>query len=235
MKLEKIVLAFLLMLIAAYFCVIFFIPETNYAFYLKPFFIPVFCGYAILKNGFVFPKTYLLFVVLFYLGQLFMLFSDHSLLVLQLALVFYFMFYLTLISMSWSLIKNNQFIKIFTVDTIILILIIAFLLFVTVFIIFKSSTDAIINFISIFNAISALLLLITAVVYLSIATSKKSILYFFGSIFLIISDVFAALNIYYFGIFELNIIEIILHLVGFYLIYLFIIKKVKPDEISSHI
>lgn len=234
MKLEKIILFFLLLLVMAYFCAIFFLPGTSYVFYLKPLFIPVFFGYAILKNGFVFPKRYLFFVFLFYLGQTFMLYSDNSKTVLQLALVFYIMFYFALINLSWPLIRDSHFKKIFTTVTLFVILLNAFFLFLIVYIIFESTTDSITNYITVLNAILALMLMITAVVYLSIDTSKKSILYFFGAISLILSDAFSAVNVYYLYVFELNILELILHFVGFYLIYLFIIEKGKPNEIDYY-
>lgn len=232
MKLDKIVLTVLLILFAAYFCAIFFLPGTNYTFYIKPLLIPVFMTYAILKNGFVFHKRYLFFVFLFYIGQILILFSDHSNTVLQLALVFYVMFYFALINLVWPQIKDTQFKKIFTLTTVTVFLINALLLFLIVYLIFESTTETITNFITVLNAILALMLMITAVVYLSIDTNKKSILYFFGAISLILSDVFAALNIYYFGIFELNVLDLMLHFIGFYLIYLFIIEKTKPNEID---
>lgn len=232
MKLEKIILPFLLILIVSYFCAIFFMPGTKYAFYLKPLLIPVFLGYAILKNGFVFPKSYSFFVFSFYLGQTFMLFSDNSEMILQLALVFYIMFYFALINLSWPQIRDTHFKKIFNGVTLFVILLNASFLFLIVYIIFKKTTNTITNLITVLNAISALMLIITALVYLSIDTSKKSFLYFLGTMSLILSDIFSAVNIYYLYVFELNVLDIILHFVGFYFIYLFIIEKSKPDKID---
>jgi hypothetical protein len=57
-------------------------------------------------------------------------------------------------------------------------------------------------------------------------------LYFLGGISLILSDVFSAINVYYLDILEINLLEVILHFVGFYLIYLFIIEKAKPNEVE---
>lgn len=231
MNLEKIVLAVLLSLFAAYFGAI-FLPGTNYVFYLKPLLIPLFLVYVILKNGYIFTNRYFFFVILFYLGQTFMLFSDSSEAVLQLALVFYIMYYFALANLSWPLIRATHFKKIFTGITLFVILLNAFFLFLIVYIIIETTSDAVMNFIVILNAILALLLTISAVVYLSIDTSKKSILYFFGAVSLILSDIFSAINVYYLGVLALNVLEIILHFVGFYLIYLFIIEKQKPDEID---
>lgn len=233
MKLEKIILTFLLAIVAAYLCAIFFLPGSNYTFYLKPFIIPFFMVYAILKNGWVFPKRYFFFVFFFYLGQIFMLFSDYSITILQLALVFYIMFYFALINLSIPLITSTHLKKIFTGVTLFVILLNASFLVLIVYIIFEKTSDTIMNLITIGNAISALLLMIFAVVYLSITTSNKSFLYFLGSISLILSDVFSAVNFYYLYVFGLNVLDIIMHFVGFYLIYLFIIEKVKPDEIDD--
>lgn len=232
MKLEKIILALLILLVAAYVGALFFLPGTKVVFYLKPLFIPLFLVYAILKNGFIFPKGYFFFVIFFYLGETFMLFSDYSNTVLQLALVFYLMFYFALTNLSLPLISGAHFKKVFTGVTLFVILLNAFFLFLIVYMIFKKNTDAITNSIAVLNAISALALMISAVVYLSVDTSKKSFLYFVGSISFILSDVFSAVNVYYLYVFALNILEIVLHFVGFYLIYLFIIEKVKPNEID---
>ena len=232
MKLEKIILGLLLLVFASYFFAVFFLQGTNYVFYLKPLLIPLFVVYIILKNGFGFPKPYLFFVFLFYLGQTCMLFSDHSKTVLQVALVLYVMFYFALINLPLPLISGAQFKKIFTGVTLIVILVNAVLLFLIVYIIFKSTTDTIANCISIVNASAALALIICAVACLSISTNKKSFLYFLGAVSLISSDVFSALNVYYLQFFALNVLELILHFVGFYLIYLFIIEKNKLKEIE---
>lgn len=232
MKLEKFVAIFLLLLLAAYFYSIFYLTGTNYTFYIKPLFVPVFLGYAFLKHGYNFPKSYLIFVFLFYLGQTFMLFCDSSKTVLQLALVFHILFYFALINLSWPLIRETHFKKIFTLLTSIVILLNAFFLCMIVYLIFKATTDSVTNIITVLNAILALLLLMTAVAYLSIDANKKSMLYFFGTISLIFSDVFSALNVYYFNIFQLNLLDLLLHFVGFYLIFLFIIEKSELSEID---
>lgn len=232
MKLEKFFLGFLFLLVAAYFSAIFFLQGTNYVFYIKPLIIPVFFGYAILKNALVFPKRYFFFVFLFYLGETLMLLSDNSKTILHLALVLYIMFYFALINLSWPLINSTYLKKIFTGVTLFVILLNAFFLFLIVYIIIESTSDTITNFITILNAFSALLLMISAVVYLSIDASKKSMLYFLGGISLILSDVFSAINVYYLDILEINLLEVILHFVGFYLIYLFIIEKAKPNEVE---
>lgn len=232
MKLEKNILALLLLLVASYFYSIFFLPGAKIVFYIKPLFIPLFLLYAILKNGFVFPKSYLFFVLFFYCGELLMLYSDHSNLLLQLALVFYALFYFALINLSVPLLSGAHFKKIMNGLTAVVILLNAFFLFLIVYIMFETTTDTITNFIAILNAIAALILMICAVVYLSLDASRKSYLYFLGSITLILSDVFSAITVYYIYIFTLNIIELILHFVGFYFIYLFIIEKVKQDEIE---
>ena len=231
MKPEKIILLVLLILLATYFGVLFFLPSSNYAFYIKPLLIPVFLVYTVINQEFVFSKRYLFFAFLFYTGHILMLFSDYSNMILQLALVFYLMFYFALINLPLALIKKTNYKKIFTLTTILIFLINAIFLSLIVYVIFESTTDTIINFLSVFNAIFALILIITAVVYLSIDANKKSIFYFFGAISIILSDVFAALNVYYFNSFGLNMLDLILQLVGFYLIYLFSIEKVQPDEI----
>ncbi|MDI1316951.1 hypothetical protein [Flavobacterium sp.] len=232
MKLEKVVFTVLVLLIGTYFSALFFLPGNKVVFYLKPLFVPLFLVYAILKNGFVFPKPYFYFVLFFYLGQTFMLFSDNSGRVLQLALVFYVMFYFALINLSLPLIRGKHFKTVFTKLTTFVILLNAFFLFLIVYIMFETATDIIVNYIAIFNATAALALMICAVVYLSSETDKKSFLYFCGAITLILSDVFSAINVYYINVFTLNILEIILHFGGFYLIYLFVIEKGKPDEID---
>lgn len=230
MKLEKIILVLLLLLVAAYFCSIFFLPGTKVVFYLKPLFIPIFLLYAILKNGFVFPKSYFLFVLFFYIGQTLMLFCDNSGIFLQFALIFYALFYSALINLALPEIRGRYLKKIFTGLTAFVISLNAFFLFLIVYIMFETTTDTITNFIAIANAIAALILMICAVIYMSIDASKKSFLYFIGAMTLILSDVFSAINAYYLYVFTLNILELILHFFGFYLIYLFILEKVKPDE-----
>lgn len=232
MKLEKKIFALLLLLVAYYFYSLFFMPGAKIAFYIKPLFIPLFMVYAILKNDFIFPKSYLFFVLFFYCGELLMLYSDLSNILLQLALFFYALFYFALINLSAPLISGTHFKKIVNGLTLVVILFNAFFLFLIVYIMFETTTDIITNCIAILNAIAALILMICAVVYLSIDASRKSFLYFLGAITLILSDVFSAINFYYIYVFTLNIIELILRFVGFYLIYLFIIEKVKQDEID---
>ena len=165
MKLEKIVLALLILFVAAYFGAIFFLTGTKITFYFKPFIIPLFLVYAILKNGLIFPKGYLFFVVFFYLGETFMLFSDNSNTVLQLALVFYLMFYFALTNLAFGLISGAHFKKVFTGLTLFVISLIAFFLFLIVYLIFETTNDSITNFIAVLNSISALALIISAVVY----------------------------------------------------------------------
>lgn len=69
------------------------------------------------------------------------------------------------------------------------------------------------------------MLIITSVVYLSSKNNKKAVLYFFGSISIIFSDIFSALAVYYLDYFALSYIERILHFFGFLLIYLFMIEN----------
>ncbi len=232
MNLSKLVLFLFFLVFSSYFLAILFLPGTNYVFYLKPLLIPIFLGYAVLKYGFIFPKRYLFFVLFFYLGETLMLYSGNSNTVLQLALVFYIMFYFALAYLPLSLISGSPFKKIFNGVTLFVISLNAFFLFLIVYIIFETTTDTLMNIIVVFNAISALMLMICALVFMSVDASKKSFLYFLGSIAVILSDVFSAINVYYLYVFELNVLEIILHFVGFYLIYLFIIEKLKPDAID---
>lgn len=69
------------------------------------------------------------------------------------------------------------------------------------------------------------MLFVTSVVYISAKNNKKAVLYFFGSISILLSDVFSALAVYYLDYFALSYIERILHFFGFLLIYLFMIEN----------
>jgi hypothetical protein len=231
MKKEQHIVLVLFFLVGLYFSAIFFLPGSKVPFYVKPLCIPIFLVYLYLKNGFSFPKKYYLFVLFFYLGQLFMLFSDYSNTILQLALVFYVLSYLALANLSLDKISMIYFKKIFTGATFLVILLNAFFLLLTVYIIFQNTSNTITNYIAIVNAISAILVMVCSVVYLSIDMSRKSFYYFLGAIILIVSDVFSALNFYYLYVFVLNVLELLLHFAGFYFIYLFMNEKEKIDEI----
>lgn len=66
--------------------------------------------------------------------------------------------------------------------------------------------------------------------YLSKNTSKKSKLYFFGVMTIIISDTLLALVAYKVDSFELNQVQRVLHYLGFFLIYWFVSCDFKNKE-----
>jgi len=213
-------------LILVYFCAgVFYNPAL--IIYVKPFIIPTFIIYAVVSNFKKLTLNYFLYVFFFYLNEILLLFWEDSLQLFRIALIASFFCYLVLINLGYNSINTE---KLYTLpkgfSLFILVLNVVFLIAI-LYILMSVIGDSFLNFILIFNAIAALFLGITAVLYLGKFADKKSYYYFFGAFALIFNDVFAAIGTYYIGNVFLNSLDRILHFTSFYLIYLFIIYDKK--------
>jgi len=216
-------------LILVYFCAgVFYNPAL--IIYVKPFIIPTFIIYAVVSNFKKLTLNYFLFVVFFYLNEILLLFWEDSVQLFRTALIASFFSYLAVVNLGYNSINTE---KLYTLpkgfSLWILVLNVVFLIAI-LYILMSVIGDSFLNFILIFNAIAALFLGITAVLYLGKFADKKAYYYFFGAFALIFNDIFAAIETYFINNIILNTFDRVLHFTSFFLIYLFIIndkKKVK--------
>jgi len=158
------------------------------------------------------------------------LFWEDSVQLFRTALIASFFSYLAVVNLGYNSINTE---KLYTLpkgfSLWILVLNVVFLIAI-LYILMSVIGDSFLNFILIFNAIAALFLGITAVLYLGKFADKKAYYYFFGAFALIFNDIFAAIETYFINNIILNTFDRVLHFTSFFLIYLFIIndkKKVK--------
>ncbi len=224
MQLKKIILGLLISLITVYFCAD-FLYDPKYVVFLKPLFIPLFLVYAVLQNEKRLPIKFYLFAMFFYLGEMTLLISDVINFYLISGLIFYLLEYFSLINLVAPLSRKYDFKNAFKGYSLFVILLNCLFLGMILYLILEPVKNNFIQFIIVLNAISAILLTISAVFYLGKKYSKKALYYFSGCFAIIISDVFAALVKYYIQDFSLNFLDRVLHLTGFLLIYLFVIQN----------
>ena len=132
---------------------------------------------------------------------------------------------MALINLAYPLIKKYNVRELVKFSTFFVIFVNLFILFYIVTILLDAIYDKYVDVLVIFNAISAVLLILASVILLTINNNLKNLYYFFGAFFLLFSDIFSALVAYYFDNMTLNFLERLLHFAGFYLIYLFIKEK----------
>jgi hypothetical protein len=204
-----------IILIVIYFCAgIFFDPAL--VIYIKPFIIPTFIIYVVNNNYKKLTLNYLLYVIFFYINEFLILFWEDSVQLSRIALVASFFCYLALVILGYNSMKAK---KIYTVPkgfSLFILAINCVFLIAILYIIMSVISDSYLNIILIFNAIVAVFLGITAVLYFGKFGDKKAYYYF--------QDV------------VLNTFDRVLHLTSFYLIYLFLVndrKKVENLSIDS--
>lgn len=229
MDLRKLILIFPIVFLLAYFGAGIFY-DTEYVIYFKPLIIPSFMVYAILVNYKKLTLKFYLFTLFLYVGEMIILYGYQYIPFLQIGLLSYLFCYISLILMVSQYVKKMQIISIFSGFTLFVFVLNCIFLVAILYILITSIADFLTNFIIVLNAISAVVLGIVAVLYLSNDNKTKSFLYFFGACSLIINDVFAALESYYCESMVLNTIDRILHFVAFYLIYLFVIQEKFSDK-----
>jgi hypothetical protein len=218
-----------IILLVVYFCAgIFFNPAL--VIYIKPFIIPTFIIYVVNNNFKKLTLNYFLYVIFFYVNELLILFWDDSVQLSRTALIASFFCYLALVNLGYNSIKTK---KLYTVPQGFSLFILAMncvFLIAILYILMSVIGDSYLNIILIFNAIVAVFLGITAVLYFGKFGDKKAYYYFFGAFALIFNDVFAAIGTYFIQDVVLNTFDRILHFTSFYLIYLFIINDRKKVE-----
>lgn len=218
-----------LTLLVLYFCAgIFF--SSSFATYIKPFIIPTFIIYAVSTNFKKLTLNYFLYVVFFYINELLLLFWEDSVQLYRTSLIASFFCYLALVNLGYTVIKTK---KLYTAPkgiSLFMFAINCLLLVAILYVLTSASGDSYLNVIMIFNAIAALFLGVTAVLYLAKFTNRKAYYYFFGAFALIFNDIFAAIVTYYIDHVLLNSFDRVLHFTSFYLIYLFIITDKKKVE-----
>ena len=143
----------------------------------------------------------------------------------RIALIASFFCYLSLINLGYKSIKNKNLYTFPKGFTLFILSLNCILLALIVYILISAIGDFYLNVILIFNAIVAVLLGVTAVLYLGKITNKKSYYYFFGAFALIFNDIFAAIVTYFMNNFVLNTIDRVLHFASFILIFLFVIEN----------
>jgi len=220
----------LLTLLITYYCAGLFY-DPRYIVFIKPFTIPTFLLYIVTTNKESLTLNYLAFATLFYINEILLLFWEDSVPLYKASLIASFFCYLALIGMGYSSIKSKS---LFTVpkgfSLFILVLNCIFLLAV-LYILTSSINDIILNVIIVSNAIIAVFLGATAVIYLGKFADKKAYYYFFGAFALIFNDIFAAIGTYIIDNIVLNTLDRILHFTAFYIIYLFVSKPKKRSVI----
>lgn len=224
MNSNKLILILPLLLFLIYFGAGIFY-DAKHIIYIKPFILPSFMMYAAIARADKMTIQFYFFVLFLYIGEMFILFGYTFLVPLQIALISKFLCYIMLIFLGKEVISANTIKTIFDGFTLIIFLLNCVLFFVIVLILMDLIENIITDIIVVFNAIAAAILGIIAALYLSRDNTFKVFLYFFGSYALILSDVFAALESYYFESLVLNTADRLLHFVAFYLIYMFCLQQ----------
>ncbi|CAM3037343.1 hypothetical protein [Flavobacterium frigoris] len=220
-------------LLVVYFCAGIFFNPAN-AIYIKPFIIPTFIIYAVINNFEKLTLNYYLYVIFFYVNEILILFWEDSILLFRTALVASFFCYLALINLGYNSIKNKKLYTLPQGFSLFILTINCVFLIAILYILMSVISDSYLNIILIFNAVVAVFLGVTAVLYLGKFGNKKAYYYFFGAFALIFNDVFAAIGTYFIQDVVLNTFDRVLHFTSFYLIYLFAITdKKKVENLST--
>ena len=223
MKSNKLILILPLLLFLIYFGAGIFY-DAKYVIYIKPFILPSFMMYAVIARADKMIIQFYFFVLFLYIGDMAILFGSTFMLPEQIALISKFLCYIMLIFLGKEVLSTTTIRTIFNGFTLIIFLLNCVLFFAIVLILMDLIDSVITDIIIVFNAISAAVLGIIAALYLSRDNAFKAFLYFFGSYALILSDVFGALESYYFENLVLNTADRLLHFVAFYLIYMYCIQ-----------
>ena len=213
-------------LLVVYFCAgVFYDPA--FVIYIKPCIIPTFIIYAVANNVNKLTLNYFLYAVLFYINETLLLICEDSVQLYRTALITSFFCYLALINLGYNAINIKKLYTFPKGYSLFILALNGVLLIVILYILMSVIGDSFLNVILIFNAIVALFLGVTAVLYLGKFGDRKAYYYFFGAFALIFNDVFAAIGTYFINNVVLNIFDRVLHFTSFFLIYLFLIKDKK--------
>ena len=234
MRYKRLLLIFPILFLAVYFCAGIFY-DAQYVTLTKPFIIPSFVVYALANNLNKFTLNYSLYIIFFYLNELLLLQWIDSTIMYRLALIASFFCYLTLINLGYKEIKNKNLYTFPKGFTLFILFINCIFLVIILYILITAINDRHLNIILIFNAIVAVILGVTAVLYLGKFTNKNSYYYFFGVFALIFNDIFAAIVTYFIDNNFLNTIDRLLHFASFFLIYLFVINDKKELKLFDKI
>lgn len=218
-----------IILLIVYFCAgIFFNPDL--VVYIKPLIIPTFIIYVLKNNFEKLTLNYFLYVIFFYLNELFLLFWEDSIQLFVSALIASFFCYLALINLGYNSIKTEKFYTVPKGITLFIFALNCLFLIAILFIITTTIGKSYLNIVIVFNAIVTVVLGAVAVLYLGKFADKKAYYYFFGAFALIFNDVFAAIGTYFIDNVVINTFDRVLHFTSFYLIYLFIVNDKKKVE-----
>ncbi|WP_395043844.1 hypothetical protein [Flavobacterium sp.] len=229
MKVKKLLLFIPIITLIIYFCAGIFYNPVN-VIYFKPLIIPSFMVYAMANNFKKLTVNYSLFVIFFYINEVLLLFWNDSLILYRITMITSFFCYLSLIYLGYKTIKNNNLYTFPKGFTLFILSLNCIFLAAILYVLISTIGDAYLNIILIFNAIAAVILGVTAVLYLGRFIDRKSYYYFFGAFALIFNDVFAAVVTYFIDNVLLNTMDRLFHFTSFVLIYLFIIKDKKKVE-----
>lgn len=224
MNLKNLLIGFLVILLLTYFSAS-FLYDPKWVIFVKPFIIPTFFSIIYFYSKLPISKNYLYFILFFYLSELSLLFMDNYSFLYHIGLLFSFISYLFLISLSYIYIKALDLLyEIKPYELFVFTLTIGVLIYL-LNLIFEVEQDMLIFIMVILNSISAISLIVVAFLFIKEVFNKKSGYYFFGVMTIFFSDLMSAFNVYFLDDFMLNLMERFLHFLGFYLIYLFFIKK----------
>lgn len=208
-----------LTLLLSYFCAdILFDPR--YVVYIKPFIIPTFILYAYKSNKKL-SFNYLIFASFFYANETLLLFWEDSVPLYKTALIASFFSYLALIKLGYSSLKSKTLFTLPKGYSLFILILNCIFLLAVLYLITTSINDFVLTIIIVINAIIAVFLGATAVIYLGKFGNTKAYLYFFGAFALIFNDIFAAIGSYLIDNIVLNTLDRILHFTAFFIIYLF--------------
>ena len=228
MYFKKSLLFLLLALLLTYFSAS-FLYDSNYVIYIKPLIIPFFCLHIYFERNYKFSKKYFLFVLFFYLGETSLLLMDKLNIFYSISMFCYLLSYLTLISLVYPFVKSLSILNEIKIHELFIFSLVTGILIFVLSVVYNYETDIFLNTVIFLNAISSIFLIIICFLYLKETFNDKSVYFFLGAFCIFCSDVMSALNFYYLQDFILNFLERILHFLGFYLIYLFIISKPVND------
>lgn len=225
-SLKDFLLVLLLTLLTAYYCAgLFFDP--HYIVFIKPCIIPIFLVYVFTTNRKSLSLNYLVFVVFFYMNETFLLFWEDSLLIYKMSLIASFFTYLALISLGYKALKSSYLFKLPKGFSLFILILNCIFLLTILYLLTIDIHDYVLNIIIVSNAVIAVFLGSTAVIYLGKFGDRKAYFYFFGAFSLIFNDIFAAIGTYYIDNVILNTLDRVLHFTAFYLVYLFFNKQKK--------
>jgi hypothetical protein len=228
---NEFLIAIPLTLLLSYFCAdILFDPK--YVVYIKPFIIPTFILYVYKSNKKRLSVNYILFVSFFYVNETLLLYWEDSVPLYKTALIASFFSYLALINLGYSSLKSKTLFTLPKGYSLFILILNCIFLIAVLYIVTTAINDFVLTVIIIINAIVAVFLGATAVIYLGKFGNTQAYLYFFGAFALIFNDIFAAIGSYLIDNIVLNTLDRILHFTAFFIIYFFVTSQKKVDNLT---